>query len=138
MAKDKDHYIVKEALVKDGWTITHDPYYIETPGIPYEADLGAEKLIAASKGIEKILVEIKTFNNLSKVYDFHLAIGQFHNYKVNLVDQEPDRVVFIAMPDFAYEELFQFPAIEKSAKAIELKLAIYNRSNKEIVKWIKK
>lgn len=28
MAKDKYHDHVKEALVRDGWIITHDPYYI--------------------------------------------------------------------------------------------------------------
>ena len=28
-ALDTDHESVKRALVKDGWTITHDPYTIE-------------------------------------------------------------------------------------------------------------
>ncbi len=136
--KDKDHQIVKEALIKDGWAITHDPYYIRTLGLNYEADLGAEKLLAATKGKEKIVVEVKTFGNASKVYDFHLAVGQFHNYKVNLTDFEPDRTLFIAMADEAYAELFQYEAIQKSAKAIKLKLVIYNRIKKEIIKWIKK
>lgn len=26
MARDKIHNAVKNALIKDGWTITHDPY----------------------------------------------------------------------------------------------------------------
>lgn len=29
MAKDKIHYLVKEALEKGGWKITHDPYYLK-------------------------------------------------------------------------------------------------------------
>jgi XisH protein len=29
MAKDIFHEIVKEALIKDGWTITHDPYQVK-------------------------------------------------------------------------------------------------------------
>ena len=28
MAKDKYHYFLKEALEKDGWTITHDSYFL--------------------------------------------------------------------------------------------------------------
>ena len=31
-AKDKYHEHVKEALIKDGWTITHDPYVIKFDG----------------------------------------------------------------------------------------------------------
>ncbi len=29
MARDLIHDVVREALVKDGWTITHDPYRME-------------------------------------------------------------------------------------------------------------
>jgi hypothetical protein len=32
-AKDVIHDPVKMALIKDGWTITHDPYPIETEEI---------------------------------------------------------------------------------------------------------
>lgn len=30
MAKDHLHYRVKDVLVKDGWRITEDPYYLRT------------------------------------------------------------------------------------------------------------
>jgi hypothetical protein len=41
------------------WTITHDPYYLndKIKNIRYEIDLGAEKLLAAERGSEKIAVE---------------------------------------------------------------------------------
>jgi hypothetical protein len=29
MAKDIYHQLVKDALVQDGWNITHDPYYLD-------------------------------------------------------------------------------------------------------------
>jgi len=29
MAKDKYHYLVKEVLIVEGWTITHDPYPLD-------------------------------------------------------------------------------------------------------------
>jgi hypothetical protein len=51
MARDKYHYHVREALIKDGWTITHDPYYIISPGLNYPVDLGAEKVIGAIKTV---------------------------------------------------------------------------------------
>ena len=62
MAKDIYHTIVKEALIKDGWEITDDPYFIQRSNKkPYEVDLGGEKIIAAERGVEKIAVEIKSF-----------------------------------------------------------------------------
>jgi Holliday junction resolvase-like predicted endonuclease len=63
MAKDLYHYIVREALEKDGWTIINDPYVLKVGGLKMEIDLAAEKVIAATKENEKIIVEIKSFIN---------------------------------------------------------------------------
>ena len=49
MAKDFYHEQFKRALIKDGWLNIDDPYIIRGGRIGYEIDLGAEKLIAASK-----------------------------------------------------------------------------------------
>jgi len=37
-AKDKFHQEFREALEKDGWRITHDPYFLETEETEYEVD----------------------------------------------------------------------------------------------------
>ena len=46
-AKDLYHQLVKQLLIDDGWTITHDPYPLEWAKRNLFVDLGAEKLIAA-------------------------------------------------------------------------------------------
>ncbi|MHC5718253.1 MAG: element excision factor XisH family protein, partial [Nostoc sp.] len=46
-AKDIYHNEVKNALIKDGWTITDDPYFIKYEDAELYADLAAEKPIAA-------------------------------------------------------------------------------------------
>ena len=63
MAKDVFHDAVKKALQKEGWTVTHDPYSINIPEFrpKQDIDLGAEKMLGAEKGLEKIAVEIKSF-----------------------------------------------------------------------------
>ena len=48
-AKDIFHNTVKNALQKDGWTITHEPLSIRFGKVELYVDLGAEKLIAAQK-----------------------------------------------------------------------------------------
>jgi len=48
-AKDQVHQQVVNALKKDGWTITHDPFKVRWKTRKLQVDLGAEKLIAAEK-----------------------------------------------------------------------------------------
>ena len=75
MAKDKYHDLVRDALEKDGWTITDDPLRIQVEELTIKIDLGAEKLIAAEKEGQKIAVEIKSFIGHSVITDSYLAIG---------------------------------------------------------------
>lgn len=81
MARDLFHDAVKNALIKDGWLITDDPFSLKVGDSELYIDLGAERLIAAERNNEKIAVEIKSFVGNSSVNDFHLAVGQFINYK---------------------------------------------------------
>lgn len=48
-AKDRYHDIVRQALEKEGWDITHDPYTMLIGKAEMHIDLGAEKLLAAEK-----------------------------------------------------------------------------------------
>lgn len=65
-AKDTYHHAVKNALLKDGWTITADPYLIKYEDAELYADLAAEKPIAAERQGQKIVVEIKSFIRRSR------------------------------------------------------------------------
>lgn len=137
MAKDLYHDRVKRALIKDGWLITDDPYHLESGKIKYQVDLGAEKLLAASKGKEKILVEIKSFSGPSDINEFHKAVGQYVDYLVVLDEIEPDRVLYLAVPDFAWNNFFQERAIQKSLNFIKAKVLVYNPMDETIEQWIK-
>jgi len=59
-AKDIYHDSVKNALIKDGWTITHDPLMLRWGKKDMFIDLGAEFILAAEKSDRKIAVEIKS------------------------------------------------------------------------------
>ncbi len=48
-ARDAFHQIVKNALQKDAWQITHDPLSFNLGGVKMSIDLAAEKLIAAER-----------------------------------------------------------------------------------------
>lgn len=80
-AKDFYHEVVKEALIKEGWTITHDPLRLPIGKTKVYIDLGAEKLLGAERDGEKIAIEIKSFVGLSNIADLELALGQFLLYE---------------------------------------------------------
>lgn len=69
-ALDQHHQAVHDALVNDGWIITHDPLTLRVGGRKLFVDLGAERLLAAEKGTRKIAVEIRPFgaSRLWKTY----------------------------------------------------------------------
>ena len=120
MAKDLFHQTVKQALIKEGWTITQDPLTIRIDRVRLEIDLGSEKVFAAEKDGQKIAVEIKSFINPSNVNDFHNALGQFLSYRLALQMTEPQRVLYLAVPIDIFNTFFQ----ERFTKAAIRKYAL--------------
>jgi hypothetical protein len=134
-AKDKFHDVVKTALIRDGWEITNDPLFLKVGGIDFFIDLGAERLLAAERNGEKIAVEIKSFLNTSTTTDFHLAIGQFINYRTALKLKEPDRKLILAIPEIAYDTFFKKDFPRLIIQEYQLNLLIYDVENEVIVQW---
>jgi XisH protein len=137
-AKDIFHDKVKTALIKDGWTITDDPFSLKwDDNENLFVDLAAEKVIAAEKGKDKIAVEIKTFIGKSTMYDLHLAIGQFLVYQTALEEKEPDRILFLAVPIEILNEVFLKPKAIKLTQKVNLKIIGFDIETEEIVQWKK-
>lgn len=83
-ARDKYHQSAKNALIKDGWTITDDPLRLRFGGKDMYVDLAAERLLTAEKEGRQIAVEIKSFIGLSELDDVEKALGQYFVYKAVL------------------------------------------------------
>jgi hypothetical protein len=80
-ALDRYHHAVGFALQKEGWTITSDPLTLQLEERTFYVDFGAERLLAAEKGADKIAVEVKTFGSPSPIADLEQALGQFSIYE---------------------------------------------------------
>lgn len=134
-AKDIIHDIVRTALEKDGWRITHDPLTIRFGSIRLFADLGAERLLAAEKGTRKIAVEIKSFVGVSRMEDLQKAIGQYDLYAAFLAEVEPEREVYLAVSDEIFYTLFDSVEGQVIIRRVSLKILAVNLNSQEVVLW---
>jgi hypothetical protein len=138
MAKDFFHSIVREALEKDGWLITHDPYKLMILESKSEIDIGAEKLFAAEKQNQKIAIEVKSFLSLSFGYEFHSALGQYLNYIKILHLQEPERTLYLAVAKHIYDEHFVKPVTDYVLSEYNVKIIVFDALLNKIEKWVEK
>ncbi len=136
-AKDVFHEVVKTALQKDGWQITHDPLTMSVGGVNLSIDLAAQKLIAAEREGQKIAVEVKSFlERSSAISEFHTALGQFINYRGALRRRQPERILYLAVPLTTYKTFFQLDFPQEMIAENQLKMLIYDVEQEVIFQWI--
>lgn len=135
MAKDCFHNAVKIALEKEEWTITADPYEMSVGDVDFEIDLAAE-MLAAEKAGEKIAVEIKNFIGRSNISDFHTALGQFINYQFALEEFEPQRKLYLAVPESIHNSFFQRRFTRAVIERIQIHLLVDDEKQEVIVQWL--
>lgn len=134
-AKDVFHDAVRKGLEKEGWVITDEKLKLQVGGVEMYVDLGAEKIVAAEKDGEKIAVEVKSFVGTSNISDFHTAMGQFINYRVALEEQQPERILYLAVPLGTYQTFFSLQFIQTVIQRFEVKLIVYDPANEVIWQW---
>ena len=135
-ARDRYHAAVRAALIKDGWTITHDPLRLDYAGEDLYVDLGAERLLGAEKGEQRIAVEIKSFLGPSRMADLHEAIGQYIVYRDVLEEIEPAREVYLAVPADAALSIFEAPIGQLLLQKQRPRIIAFDPNVQEITRWI--
>ena len=139
MAKDCFHPIVKAALIKEGWTVNHDPLELNVGGVDMEIDLGAEQVIGAERQGIKIAIEVKSFlARGSAISEFHRALGQFINYRMALRTFEPERILYLAVPELSFNTFFQKDFLKSSVEENNIKLIVYDTLAQSELLWILK
>jgi len=135
-AKDIYHDSVKNALIKDQWTITHDSLTLRVGKKDMFVDLGAEKFLAAQKQDRKIAVEIKSFIGASEIEDLRNALGQYILYENALELVEPDRILYLAIRELIFYDLFEEVIGKYLLEKRLLKIVVFDPDSEVIVKWI--
>ena len=130
--------LVRNLLEADGWKVTHDPYFLMLGKRRGFIDLGAERiLLGAERKGEKVAIEVKSFLGLSDVDQFEDALGQYLLYKPALLEKEPERTLYLALPISFYNSLFDDSYFQKIAQLYDLKMLIFDEKSEIISEWKK-
>lgn len=133
---DVIHNAVKNALIKDGWTITDDPLTIRQGRLRLYADLAAEHPFAAERNGQRIVVEVKSFVGKSFIRELEGALGQYFIYLVYLEKIDPSRKLFLAVSEAVFKKFFLREEIKLVTDRFRVALVAVNVENEEVVQWI--
>jgi hypothetical protein len=134
--RDIYHDTVKNALIKDGWTITDDPFALPFGLHNLYVDLGAEQMLAAEKNGAQIAVEIKSFSGRSEVDDLENALGQYLLYRSLMQRRYPGHTLYLAIPKDAFDGVFSSELGRVVREDYALKLVVFDPDQEVIQQWL--
>lgn len=134
--KDQIHEVIKKALIKDGWTVTHDPFRIHYIDADVYADLRAERMEEETGVRRALVIEIKTFSAPSSVHEMGTALGQYTLYRTFLRQVAPEDQIYLALSEVVFKELFARKSFQLVVRDNQIALLIVNLDREEIVQWI--
>jgi len=135
-ARDTYHNPFRQALIKDGWTITDDPLRLVYGTKDLYVDIGAERFVAAEKGQQRIAVEIKSFLGESDVVELRDAFGQFGLYRDILAEIDPERILYLAIRQVTYNDVFEEPIGQLLLRNQRFRLVVFDEEKEVLLRWI--
>ena len=134
--KDYIHIAVKNALIKDGWIVTDDPYRIEYEEADVYADLRIEKGRDGKEPLRVLVIEIKEFTGASPMHRLEQALGQYQVYRSYLRQIAPAEQLYLAVDKVSYEPLFSRKSFQRIVEDYRLALIVVDVPKEEISQWI--
>ena len=134
--KDQIHEAVKNALIKDGWTITDDPYRIVYEDTDVYADLRIVKKQNGDTLHRTLVIEIKGFTGDSPMHNLEGALGQYELYRIYLKNIAPEEKLYLAISDKVYREQFARPSFALIVMEKILPLLVIDTELEEVTQWI--
>jgi hypothetical protein len=72
----------------------------------------------------------------SVVNEFHTVLGQYLDYHSGIEEQEPDRMMYVAIPDKAWERILKLPFLLRMLVKYHVNTAIFDTAETKINQWI--
>ena len=117
--QDLYHDVVRNALRKDGWRITHTALQLK-----------------AEKDERKIAVAVNSFVGRSNLADVTQTFGQLALSRSRLQTMAPDRVLYLAVRQATYSACFAGAEGELFLEKEHMQLIVFDPGAETIVQWV--
>ncbi|MCI0683145.1 MAG: XisH family protein [Gemmataceae bacterium] len=134
-ARDTYHDAARNALVRDAWSITHDPFQMAWGEKDMYVDFAAVQMLVAQRSNRRIAVEVKSFLGKSFMTDLERALGQFVLYRAVLARREPDWELLLAIP-FDVAVIFKEPLGQLLVESNLVRAIVFDPVQEVITRWI--
>jgi hypothetical protein len=134
--QDLYHDVVRNALRKDGWRITHTALQLKAARDPRGGDIWEGELLVAEKDERKIAVAINSFVGRSNLADVTQTFGQLALSRSRLQTMAPDRVLYLAVRQATYSACFAGVEGALFLEKEHMQLIVFDPGAEMIVQWV--
>jgi len=137
-ARDLYYDLVKNALRKDGWRITHNPLRLPRQSHGTQTRSGEvveEPLLAAEKDERKIAVAVKSFVGRCDAEVLHKALEHLRLCHTRLYAAEPGRTLYLAVRQTIYRDYFTGAVGAQLLASQPILFMVFDPRTESIVNW---
>ncbi len=132
-AKDRYHDVVKRALVKAGWVVTDENYFIATQHRQFWIDLVAE----SSPQQSRAFVEVKSFlPDQSSVENLANALGKYLICSAAIQILRSAVPIYLAVPQYTYQGMLTEDIGLQLRHQTHLRVIVFEPVQAVIPQWI--
>jgi XisH protein len=134
--QDLYHDVVRNALRKDGWRITHTALQLKAARDLRGGDIWEGQLLVAEKDERKIAVAVNSFVGRSNLADVTQTFGQLALSRSQLQTMAPERVLYLAVRQATYSACFAGAEGELFLEKEHMQLIVFDPGAETIVQWV--
>jgi hypothetical protein len=134
--QDLYHDIVRDALRKDGWRITHTALQLKARAESRTRELWEGPWLIADKDERKVAVAVSSFVGRSNLADLTQMWGQLELSRPQLHTMDSDRVVYMAVRQATYHACFGGTEGDLLLEKEHMQLIVFDPRAEVIVQWV--
>ena len=134
--QDLYHDVVRDALRKDGWRITHTALQLKARAEASAGELWEGPWLIADKDERKVAVAVSSFVGRSNPADILQTWRQLALSRSRLYTMDSDRVVYLAVRQATYSACFGGTEGDLLLEKEHMRLLVFDPRAEVIVQWV--
>ena len=136
LTQDLYHDIVRDALRKDGWRITHTALQLKARAESRTRELWEGPWLIADKDERKVAVAVSSFVGRSNLADIIQTWRQLGLSRPQFHAMDSDRVVYLAVRQATYSACFGGTEGDLLLEKEHMQLIVFDPRAEAIVQWV--